>query len=97
VGALEVGRRADWIVLDAGHCAIAGQAPESWLSGVVFCEHGTTPVMDVWVGGRKVIEGRRHRDEESAFGRYRETLGDLLDSDAADPGRGPTAPDELTN
>jgi formimidoylglutamate deiminase len=78
VGVLEAGRRADWIVLDADHSAIAGQVSDAWLSGVVFCEHGATPVMDVWVGGRKVVEARRHRDEETAFGRYRDTLRALL-------------------
>jgi formimidoylglutamate deiminase len=78
VGRLEVGRRADWIVLDPEHLAIAGQAPKAWLSGVVFCEHGGTPVMDVWVGGRLVIEGRSHREEATAFQRFRDTLRVLL-------------------
>ena len=46
-GALEAGRRADFIVLDPDHSAIAGQAPDAWLSGVVFCEHGAAPDADV--------------------------------------------------
>jgi formimidoylglutamate deiminase len=78
VGVLEAGRRADWIVLDPEHSAIAGHAPDAWLSGVVFCEHGESPVLDVGVGGKPVVEGRRHRDEETAFRRYRETLTGLL-------------------
>jgi formimidoylglutamate deiminase len=78
VGALEAGRRADFIVLDPDHSAIAGQAPDAWLSGVVFCEHGETPVLDVCVGGRVVVEARRHRDEREAFGQYRKTLAGLL-------------------
>jgi formimidoylglutamate deiminase len=78
VGVLEAGRRADFIVLDPDHPAIAGHAPDAWLSGVVFCEHGETPVLDVSVGGKVVVETRRHRDEEEAFGQYRKTLAGLL-------------------
>jgi formimidoylglutamate deiminase len=78
VGALEAGRRADFIVLDPDHPAIAGHAPDAWLSGVVFCEHGETPVLDVSVGGKVVVEARRHRDQEEAFGQYRKTLAGLL-------------------
>jgi formimidoylglutamate deiminase len=78
VGVLEAGRRADWIVLDPEHSAIAGHTPDAWLSGVVFCEHGETPVLDVGVGGKRVVEARRHRDEAIAFQSYRETLKGLL-------------------
>jgi formimidoylglutamate deiminase len=78
VGALEAGMRADWIVLDADHPAIAGQGPTAWLSGVVFCEHGDSPVLDVTVGGKQVVGGRRHADQESAFGEYRRALTALL-------------------
>jgi len=78
VGVLEVGRRADFIVLDPDHSAIAGHAPDAWLSGVVFCEHGDTPVLDVSVGGKVVVEARRHRNEGESFGRYRNTLAGLL-------------------
>lgn len=77
-GAIEAGRRADWIGLDPDHPAIAGQASEAWLSGVVFCEHGESPILDVTVGGKQVIEARHHADEDNAFARYRETLGKLL-------------------
>jgi formimidoylglutamate deiminase len=77
-GALEAGRRADFIVLDPDHPAIGGHAPDAWLSGVVFCEHGETPVLDVSVGGKVVVEARRHRDEDEAFAQYRKTLAGLL-------------------
>ncbi|WP_438395652.1 formimidoylglutamate deiminase [Caballeronia sp. DA-9] len=79
VGMLEAGRRADFIVLDPDHSAIAGQAPDAWLSGVVFCEHGETPVLDVCVGGKVVVEARRHSDEREAFDSYRNTLASLLE------------------
>jgi len=78
VGALQPGHRADWLVLDADHASIAGHAPDSWLSGVVFCEHGESPVRDVYAGGEKLVDNRRHRDEERAYAQYRVALADLL-------------------
>jgi formimidoylglutamate deiminase len=78
IGALQAGCRADWLVLDADHPAIAGHAPDTWLSGVVFCEHGETPIRDVYTGGDRVVENRRHRDQEGAYARYRVALADLL-------------------
>lgn len=77
-GALEAGRRADFIVLDPDHPAIAGHAPDAWLSGVVFCEHGETPVLDVTVGGKTVVKARHHVDERAAFIEYRATVATLL-------------------
>ncbi|WP_321789024.1 formimidoylglutamate deiminase [Paraburkholderia sp. J94] len=78
VGALETGARADWIVLDPQHPNLAEQTPRTWLSSVVFCEHGETPVLDVYTGGEKVIEQRRHRDEARLYADYRRTLARLL-------------------
>ncbi|MFM0494085.1 formimidoylglutamate deiminase [Paraburkholderia caledonica] len=77
-GALQAGHRADWLVLDPNHASIAEHAPNAWLSGVVFCEHGETPIRDVYAGGDKVVDNRRHRDEEGAYARYRVALADLL-------------------
>jgi formimidoylglutamate deiminase len=78
VGALQAGHRADWLVLDAEHSSIAEHAREAWLSGVVFCEHGDTPIRDVYAGGVKVVDNRRHRDEEGAYAGYRAALAELL-------------------
>jgi formimidoylglutamate deiminase len=78
VNGLLVGQRADWLVLDADHASIAEHAPDAWLSGVVFCEHGQTPVRDVYTSGSKVVDNRRHRDEASAYAQYRLALADLL-------------------
>ncbi|MGF6295249.1 formimidoylglutamate deiminase [Paraburkholderia youngii] len=78
VGALQPGHRADWLVLDAAHSSIAEHEREAWLSGVVFCEHGDTPIRDVYAGGIKVVDDRRHRDEERAYARYRAALAELL-------------------
>jgi formimidoylglutamate deiminase len=78
VNGLAAGQRADWLVLDAAHASIAEHASQSWLSGVVFCEHGETPIRDVYTGGEKVVDNRRHRDEERAYAQYRVALAELL-------------------
>ncbi|HEY2024468.1 formimidoylglutamate deiminase [Paraburkholderia sp.] len=78
VGALERGARADWIVLDAAHPDIAEKTSDKWLSSVIFCEHGETPVRDVVVGGERVVHDRRHRDEARHYADYRNALAQLL-------------------
>ncbi|HLX00755.1 MAG TPA: formimidoylglutamate deiminase [Trinickia sp.] len=79
-GALRAGCRADWLVLDPDHPSLAEHAPDKWLSGIVFCEHGETPVRDVYAGGRRVVEARRHADEAMAYAAYRAAVADLLGS-----------------
>lgn len=79
VGTIAVGRRADWIVLDPDHPNLAERAPSNWLSGVVFAEHGESPVRDVYVGGVQRVANRRHADEAEAFADYRRVLAALLD------------------
>ncbi len=77
-GALRAGCRADWMVLDARHPSIDGHARESWLAGAVFCEHGGSPISDVYVGGKRVVESGRHVDEARAYAGYRKALAQLL-------------------
>ncbi|MGI4815127.1 MAG: formimidoylglutamate deiminase [Janthinobacterium lividum] len=74
IGRLTVGRRADFIVLDAAHPDIAECGALQRLSAYVFAEHGQTPIRDVWVGGRRVVAERHHADEEAAALDYRRAL-----------------------
>jgi formimidoylglutamate deiminase len=78
VGRLEAGKRADWVVLDPDHPNLAERDTPMWLSGAVFAEHGASPVLDVYVGGRCQITGGRHADEDAAFADYRAVLATLL-------------------
>ncbi|GAB5097695.1 formimidoylglutamate deiminase [Caballeronia sp. HLA56] len=78
VGKLEAGARADWIVLDPDHPNLAEQTPRSWLSSVMFAEHGGTPIRDVYTGGRHIVEQGRHRDETRLYADYRAVLSRLL-------------------
>lgn len=79
VGQLSVGNLADLLVLDPEHDAIAGHTSESWLSSVVFAEHGGNPVRDVMVAGQWVIREGRHANETQARSDYRASLKRLLD------------------
>jgi hypothetical protein len=64
-------RLVDWIVPDPDYPDLAGQTCATWLSSVVFREHGATPVRDVFVGGQRVIHDGRHRDEARHYANYR--------------------------
>jgi formimidoylglutamate deiminase len=65
VAGLAIGQRADFLVVDAD-----GHAPEALLDALVF-GGGANPVRDVYVGGRQVITGARHADEDAIGAAYR--------------------------
>ncbi|HEX4240741.1 MAG TPA: formimidoylglutamate deiminase [Steroidobacteraceae bacterium] len=69
-GAIEVGKRADFLVLDREHPAMAGGADETALDRLVFAG-GDAAIRDVMVAGQWVIRERRHAREaeiRAAFG-----------------------------
>lgn len=71
-GQAAVGRRADFVVLDADHPALVGRDGHAVLDSWVFS--GTdSPVRHVFVGGVQVIEDGRHLREEEIAGAFRET------------------------
>jgi formimidoylglutamate deiminase len=59
VGAIQVGRRADWLVLDVSHPAMAGAAADSALDRLLFAG-ADRAIRDVMVGGRWVIKDYGH-------------------------------------
>lgn len=63
-GAIEVGRRADWLVLDDAHPSMAGAAADTALDHLLFAG-GDAAIRDVMVAGRWVIKDRRHAVEDS--------------------------------
>ncbi len=69
VGAIEVGRRADWLVLDAAHPSLAGTAVDAALDHLLFAG-GDAAIRDVMVGGRWVIKGGRHAREDELLARF---------------------------
>ena len=71
-GQAAVGRRADFVVLDADDPALVGRDGHAVLDSWVFS--GTdSPVRHVFVGGVQVIEDGRHPREEKIAGAFRET------------------------
>ncbi len=77
VGAIEVGRRADLLVLDGDDPALAEQSAAHLLDAAIFgpARH---VVRDVMVAGRWVIGEGHHGDEEAILTRYRQTMKRLL-------------------
>ena len=63
VGAIAVGRRADWLVLDASHPAMAGAVPDAVLDRLLFAGADRS-IRDVMVRGRWVVKDRRHGAED---------------------------------
>jgi formimidoylglutamate deiminase len=77
IGALEVGRRADLLVLDPDHPEVAAMPLERLLDAVVFAGN-RNPVRDVMVGGQWVVQEGRHRDEARVQAAYAATVRQLL-------------------
>ena len=69
IGTIEVGRRADWLVLDAAHPALAGASEDAVLDRLVF-GGGQAALRDVVVAGRWVVKDRHHRDEDDVARRF---------------------------
>ena len=75
-GRTAVGRRADFVVLDAEHPALVGRGGQAVLDSWVFS--GTeSPVKDVWVSGRRVVEAGRHFREEEIGRAFARTMKGL--------------------
>jgi formimidoylglutamate deiminase len=68
-GVIEVGRRADWLVLDAAHPSMVGAVPDTALDHLLFAG-GDAAIRDVMVAGRWVIKDRRHAADESLRPRF---------------------------
>lgn len=77
MGALAPGMRADLVVLDGEHPDLAGRGGEAAANALVF-SGSSDLVRDVMVGGRWVVQQKRHAAEEAAASRYRDALRLLL-------------------
>jgi formimidoylglutamate deiminase len=72
-GALEVGRRADLVVLNPDDPALAGQIADDVLDAAMFGP-SRSPVRDVMAGGKWIVRDGRHVAEAEVFARYRAAL-----------------------
>ena len=73
VGALAVGARADWVVLDGDDAALVEQQGDGLLDAAIFGP-ARRPVRDVMVGGIWQVREGRHAQSEVSLRRYREVL-----------------------
>lgn len=69
-GALEVGKRADFVVLDPSHPRLAGLAPDGAVDAWIFGS-AKGAVAEVWVGGERLVEAGRHVRRGEVADRYR--------------------------
>ena len=77
IGALEVGKRADWLVLDGNSPYIATATGDAILNRWLFAG-GDRQIRDVAVAGRWVIREGRHVDEERSAQAFAQVLKALL-------------------
>jgi formimidoylglutamate deiminase len=78
VGSLAVGRRADWLVLDPAHPALAGAAPGGVLDRMLFAG-ANQAIRDVMVAGRWVVKDRRHAQDERSRADFARVMSNLTD------------------
>jgi formimidoylglutamate deiminase len=68
-GAIAVGRRADWLVLDDTHPSMVGATSQTALDHLLFAG-ADAAIRDVMVAGRWVIRDGRHEVEEQLRGPF---------------------------
>jgi formimidoylglutamate deiminase len=64
-GSIAIGRRADLIVLDADHPRLVGRSPDGSIDAWLFGS-ARGAVKEVWVAGKRVVDGRHPRHDEVA-------------------------------
>ena len=78
IGALEVGRRADLVVLDTNSPTLCELPTERLLDAMIFAGN-RNPVRDVMVGGQWVVCDGSHKDERAVLQGYRDAVRKLQD------------------
>jgi formimidoylglutamate deiminase len=69
-GVLEIGARADWVVLEGDHPSMVGTADDGALDHFIFAG-GSAAIRDVMVGGRWVVKDGRHALEPALAAPFR--------------------------
>jgi len=77
IGALEVGKRADWLVLDGNDPYLASSEGDAILNRWLFAG-GDRQIRDVMVAGRWLVREGRHAAEEQTARAFAEVLRQLL-------------------
>lgn len=77
VGTLDVGKRADWLVLDGNDPYLATASGDGILNRWLFAG-GDRQVRDVMVGGQWVVRDGHHAEEEESARAFTQVLRELL-------------------
>jgi len=73
IGKIEIGHRADFLVLDQDLPFMTGKVRDHILDAAIFASN-ENPVKDVMVGGRWVVRSGHHKREEHILARYRQVV-----------------------
>jgi len=76
-GAIEVGKRADFVVLDTDHPLLVGRDQDYLLDSWIFSGNVNT-VKEVYVGGKQLIKDGHHKFQEQINQRFRDVVKDLI-------------------
>ena len=71
------GAAADLVSLDPHNPALIGRNGDGLIDAWVFAAR-SSPIDCVWAGGRKVVEGGRHRDRDAIVARFQRCVEGLL-------------------
>jgi formimidoylglutamate deiminase len=77
IGAIAAGRRADIVVLDTHHPALAGSSSAHWLDAYLF-NAGRSAIDRVMVGGVTLVDKGRHGKREVIIKRYADCMRRLI-------------------
>ena len=73
---MEVGARADFVVLDQDHPAMIGRRGDEVVDSFIFANSGN-PIRDVYVAGKQVVAGGRHFEEERILRTFAQAIKQL--------------------
>jgi formiminoglutamate deiminase len=76
-GGIAVGAPAEFFSLDLSAPTFEGKSEDAVLDAFVFAGAGKPD--DVWIGGRKLVEGGRHHARGEVEGRFRHALHELAE------------------
>lgn len=75
-GALEIGKRADIIVLDENSPQLLGGKKENIIDQFIFSGN-SNPVKDVYIGGQNIISNYQHQNEQQILQDYKKVMNRL--------------------
>jgi formimidoylglutamate deiminase len=77
IGAIEVGRRADFVLLDPDHADLSVGAGDHWLDTWIFVA-GRAAIKEVLIGGKSVVTDGRHHARDAIVRNYVSSISRLM-------------------